>query len=78
MPMVHFAKLLTADNQAINPNKGTLCLLSSDNTTATNRTFTLLDGSFKGQRFLLNFNVGSSYTADLQCDFGRSMATTPV
>ena len=62
MPMVHFAKLLSADDQAVNPNKGSLCLLSSDNTTATNRTFTLLDGQYKGQRFLINFISGSSYT----------------
>ena len=66
MPMVNFAKLLSADNQVINPNKGQLCYLSSDNTTATNRTFTLLDGQWSGQRFVLNFNVGSSYTCDLQ------------
>lgn len=66
MGMVHFSKLLSADNQVVNPNKGSLCFLSSDNTTATNRTFTLLDGQIKGQRFTLNFNVGSSYTCDLQ------------
>tara|TARA_R110000824_G_scaffold96013_3_gene230433 strand:+ start:176 stop:1174 length:999 start_codon:yes stop_codon:yes gene_type:complete len=66
MGMVHFAKLLSADNQVVNPNKGSLCFLSSDNTTATNRTFTLLDGQFKGQKLTINFNVGSSYTCDLQ------------
>jgi len=66
MGMTHFAKTLTADNQAVNPNKGSLLFLGSDNTTATNRTFTLLDGTWKGQRFTMNFNVGSSYTCDLQ------------
>lgn len=66
MPRVDFAKILTADNQAINPNKGTLCDLQSDNATATNRTFTLLDGKFKGQSIILNFISGSSYTCDLQ------------
>jgi hypothetical protein len=66
MPRVSFTKLLSADNQAINPNKGTLCTLQSDNTTATNRTFTLLDGQYKGQDIILNFISGSSYSCDLQ------------
>ena len=66
MPRVDFAKILTADDQVLNPNKGTLCDLQSDNTTATNRTFTILDGKFKGQGIILNFVAGSSYTCDLQ------------
>lgn len=66
MPMVSFSVLLSADGQAINPNKGQLCYLSSDNATATNRTFTLLDGQWSGQRFVINFISGSSYTCDLQ------------
>jgi hypothetical protein len=66
MPRVDFAKLLDADDLVINPNKGTLCDISSDNATATNRTFTLLDGQHKGQSIVLNFISGSSYTCDLQ------------
>ena len=66
MGMTHFSKLLSADNMVINPNKGSLLFLSSDNTTATNRTFTLLNGTWKGQKLTINFNVGSSYTCDLQ------------
>jgi len=66
MGMTHFSKTLTADNQVVNPNKGSLLFLGSDNTTATNRTFTLLDGTWKGQKLTINFNVGSSYTCDLQ------------
>lgn len=66
MPMSNFATLLSADGQVVNPNRGQLCFLSSDNTTATNRTFTLLNGTWKGQQFVINFNVGSSFTADLQ------------
>ena len=66
MPRVDFAKILTADDQVLNPNKGTLCDLQSDNTTATNRTFTILDGKFKGQGIILNFVAASSFTCDLQ------------
>ena len=66
MPKVHSAILLSADGQVLSPGKSTLVSISSDNVTATNRTFTILDGSFKGQELHLNFISGSSYTCDLQ------------
>ncbi len=57
---------LVADNQAIvlDPLQGVLRLVS-DNTTATNRTFTLTNGSVMGQRLSLIFESGSSTTAQL-------------
>lgn len=66
MQRVSFAKLLDADNEVVNPNLGTLLKLSSDDTTATNRTFTLLNGQFDGQDLMILFLSGSSYTCDLQ------------
>jgi hypothetical protein len=66
MPRVNKSALLSADNQVLNPNDASLVLLSSDNTTATNRTFTILDGAFVGQDLYLNFISGSSNTCDLQ------------
>jgi hypothetical protein len=65
-PRVAKTVLLSADDQAINPNKVSLVYIQSDNTTATNRTFTLLDGQFDGQDLVLNFKSGSSFTCDLQ------------
>ena len=57
--------LLDADDEVVNPDVEVI-FLKSDNATATNRTFTLLDGQFKGQLLTLNFASGSSYTCDLQ------------
>lgn len=58
--------LLDADDKVINPNDVNLILLKSDNATATNRTFTILDGQNVGQVLILSFQSGSSYTCDLQ------------
>ncbi len=63
--------LLSADNQFVNPNltvgapPAALIHLQSNNTTATNRTFTLNDGQFMGQQLTLIFESGSSNTCDL-------------
>ena len=57
--------LLSADDQVVSPDVDVI-FLKSDNTTATNRTFTLLDGQIRSQELLINFSSGSSNTADLQ------------
>ena len=60
---------LTADNQVINPynidNGYSMINIASDNTTAANRTFTLLAGQIDGHDLLLVFTSGSSTTAQL-------------
>lgn len=59
---------LTADNQVIDPSALGVSMinLESDNTTATNRTFTLINGQTEGQNLFIVFTSGSSTTADLQ------------
>lgn len=58
--------LLTADNQVVTLGAGQgLLRLSSDNTTAANRTFTLSGGDTIGQELSIVFESGSSTTAQL-------------
>ena len=66
--------LLDADDKILNPDVE-LVLLKSDNTTATNRTFTILDGQLKGQPLILSFQSGSSYTCDLQSAGNASLVS---
>lgn len=60
---------LTADAQVVNPyslDSGySMINLSSDNTTAANRTFSLLGGQINGHELTLVFTSGSSTTAEL-------------
>jgi len=58
--------LLIADDMVLSPNDATLVVVKSDNATATNRTFTILNGQLKGQALQLSFASASSYTCDLQ------------
>lgn len=57
---------LVADNQAVvlDDYQGVL-RLTSDNTTAANRTFTITNGSVMGQRLSIIFESGASTTAQL-------------
>lgn len=58
--------LLTADNQAVTVGLETMLLIGSDNTTATNRTFTLTPSTVgAGHVLRIEFNTGSSTTAQL-------------
>lgn len=57
--------MLTADNQNVNVRGVTTVYVSSDNTTATNRTFTLTDGDAAGHQLTLIFYSAGSTTADL-------------
>lgn len=57
---------LVADNTNINTRGVTTLYISSDNTTATNRTFTITDGDAAGHQLRLIFVSGGSTTADLQ------------
>lgn len=57
--------MLTADNQNVNVRGVTTVYVSSDNTTATNRTFTLTDGDAAGHRLTLIFYSAGATTADL-------------
>lgn len=66
MQLTNKEKLLDADGLSVDPNDVRMLILKSDNTTATNRTFTLLDGQFYGQSLLINFASASSFTCDLQ------------
>lgn len=58
--------LLIADNQSFTPDICTLIYVGSDDTTASNRTFTMA-GSLVGvgHQVTLEFNTGSSTTAEL-------------
>jgi hypothetical protein len=58
--------LLSADNQIIDLDDVSAVYLQSDNTTATNRTFTLKSGQIFGHLVTFFFVSGSSYTCDLQ------------
>ena len=58
--------LLVADNTVIILNPQTSLLrLQSDNTTASNRTFTLPQGNIVGQELVLVFISGAATTAEL-------------
>jgi hypothetical protein len=73
--------LLIADNTPIILNPQTSLLrLQSDNTTATNRTFTLQPGYVVGQELVIVFTSAAATTAELQ-DSGTvalSAAWTPI
>jgi hypothetical protein len=58
---------LTADNQFINVSykRFQMVRLTSDNTTAANRTFTLSGGAIDGHLLYLHFVSGSSTTCQL-------------
>lgn len=47
---------LTSDDQAVSQGLSTLVILTSDDGTAANRTFTIADGTYVGQRVLLYWN----------------------
>lgn len=73
---------LTADGQYVDPNALGVSMinLESNNTTASNRTFTLANGSMDGQGLLMIFTSAASTTAEL-ADSGNvslSSAWTPV
>lgn len=57
--------MLSADNTVINTSGVSYLAISSDNTTAANRTFTLTDSTLEGQVLYLVFEAGSSYTCQL-------------
>jgi len=57
--------MLTADNQVVNTQNVAYLGLSSDNTTAANRTFTLTDSTLQGQMLTIVFESGSSTSAQL-------------
>jgi hypothetical protein len=60
---------LTADNTVVNAYSNdsgySMICMESDNTTAANRTFTLLDGRIDGHQLMLLFTSGSSTTCQL-------------
>lgn len=71
---------LTADNQVITPLGNTYVEITSDNTTASARTFTIAAGLYDGQRLCLVLVSGTSTTAEL-ADSGTvklSAAWTPL
>lgn len=57
--------MLSADNTVINTSGVSYLAISSDSTTAANRTFTLTSSTLEGQVIYLVFEAGSSYTCQL-------------
>jgi hypothetical protein len=57
--------MLSADNTVVNTSGVSYLAISSDNTTAANRTFTLTSSTLEGQILYLVFEAGSSYTCQL-------------
>ena len=57
--------MLSADNTVINTDGVSYLAISSNNTTAANRTFTLTSSTLEGQVIYLVFEAGSSYTCQL-------------
>lgn len=57
---------LIADNANIDVSLYSMVKITSDNTTATNRTFTITNGVVVGQMVVLTLVSGSSTTCDLQ------------
>src|SRR6476659_5974761 len=73
--------MLIADNTAVTPENYSLIFIGSDNTTATNRTFTLAASAVgAGHHLTLQFNTGSSTTCELQDTGTMKLLTawTPV
>lgn len=56
---------LIADNTAVTMADEPILLLGSDDTTAANRTFTLVASAIVGYRLTIIFTTGSSTTAQL-------------
>lgn len=64
LPLKSQTVSLTADNQVITLTDERLILLSSDNTTATNRTFTLVASSIVGNLVTIIFTSAGATTAE--------------
>lgn len=64
--MTAFDASLTADNQVIDVSNYTLVRITSDNTTATNRTFSITNGIVVGHQVLLTLVSAGATAADLQ------------
>jgi hypothetical protein len=64
-PLKSLTATLIADNTAITLGDATLLLLGSDDTTAANRTFTLVASSVVGHLVRIVFTTGTSTTAQL-------------
>ncbi len=67
---------LTADNTIIDARMWAHINLESNNTTSTNRTFTLLNGVVDGQMLVMAFTAGSSFSAELISTGNVSMASS--
>lgn len=77
--MTYNQVLLTADNQNVDPTYPvpvSMLQIGSDNTTATNRTFTLTPNPQVGAQLLLYFYTGSSTTAQLADSGTMKLVTT--
>lgn len=57
--------MLTADGQVVNTSNVAYLGLSSDNTTAANRTFVLTSSTLQGQQLVIVFESGSSTSCQL-------------
>jgi hypothetical protein len=68
LPMKSQTVALAADNTAITVTDATLLLLSSNSTTYTARTFTLVASATVGHQLTIVFTAGSSNTAQLVVD----------
>lgn len=79
LPMKTVSPSLIADNQAVTIADETMVLITSDNTTAANRTFTLSNPSYDGQLLWLTIISAGATTCEL-ADSGNcalSAAWTP-
>lgn len=65
LPLKSKTQTLIADNTAITLTDEQLLLLASDDTTAANRTFTLVASSIVGHQLTIIFTSGTSTTAQL-------------
>ena len=67
MPLGNLAKnvTLSADNQVINPGLTSFLRLTSDNATASNRTFSLTPGSYQGQELFITVVGSATFAAEL-------------
>lgn len=63
--MISAQVLLTADNAVIDPTGYSLILVGSDNTTAANRTFTLLASGLVGHTLVLTLTSAGATTCQL-------------
>lgn len=65
LPLVSSTVTLIADNTAVTTTNIRLLLLASDNTTAANRTFTLVASAVVGHLLSIVFTSGASTAAQL-------------